>query len=142
METLFFGALNSIVEPAVRAGCGAPGVVPTGLVVLETTGRKSGRARRVPLLAAAFGDVIVVSTVRGGRSHWLANARQNGDVRYWLRGAPHEGRAHVITADDAMPRVEHPLARSLARKLGVAAVSGVSFAIITPTDAPRPRYTP
>ena len=135
MEQLFFSALNSIVEPVVRGGCGSPGLVPAGIVVLETRGRSTGEPRRVPLLAAAFGDTVVVSTVRGRRSQWLANARADGDVRYWLHGTARTGRAHVITADDVMPRLADPIARKVARGLGAAAMSGVSFAIIMPRDA-------
>jgi hypothetical protein len=51
IEADFFRALNALVEPAVHAGCGSPGLLPTGLIVLETTGAKSGQPRRVPLLA-------------------------------------------------------------------------------------------
>lgn len=44
----FFRTLNALVEPAMRAGCVSPGVLPTGKVLLETTGAKSGLPRRVP----------------------------------------------------------------------------------------------
>jgi F420H(2)-dependent quinone reductase len=133
MESALFNALNSVIEPAVRAGCGSPGVVPAGIVVLETKGRVSGESRRVPLLAAAFGDTIVVSTVRGRRSQWMANARADGDVRYWLHGRERRGRAVVIAADDALPDLEQPVARKLSRALRAAAVSDVSFAMLVPS---------
>jgi deazaflavin-dependent oxidoreductase (nitroreductase family) len=132
MDSLLFDALNRFVEPAVRSGCGSPGFVPAGLVVLETKGRVSGRARRVPLMAASFGEVVVVSTVRGARSQWLANARKDPDVRYWLHGKPRHGRAFVVSADDAMPQIDQPVARKLAGGLDAAAMPGVAFAIIVP----------
>ncbi len=42
-EAEFFRTLNAFVEPVIMAGCGAPGLLPSGMIVLETTGAKSGR---------------------------------------------------------------------------------------------------
>jgi hypothetical protein len=53
-EAEFFRTLNALGESAVRAGCGSPGLFPVGMVVLETTGAKSGLPRRVPLLATVL----------------------------------------------------------------------------------------
>ena len=51
LEAEFFRTLNAFVEPAVRMGFGSPWIVPVGAVVLETTGRRSGRSYRTPVLA-------------------------------------------------------------------------------------------
>ena len=51
LETEFFRMLNRIVEPVIRAGVGSPRFVPSGFVVLETVGRKTGVRRRSPLAA-------------------------------------------------------------------------------------------
>ena len=58
-EVEFFRMLNRVVEPMVRAGFGSPRIVPTGLIVLETEGRKTGRRVRTPLAATRIqGHVI------------------------------------------------------------------------------------
>src|SRR5712692_8484496 len=97
LESRLFDALNRVVEPAVRAGFGSPGLAPTGLIVLETTGRRSGFSRRVPLIGTLVGRYVVVGTARAVRSQWLRNASRDPNVRYWLFGQPRRARAVVIT---------------------------------------------
>lgn len=100
-----FRALNSVVEPAVRAGVANPLPVGAGAVVLETIGRVSGKARRVPLVASrAFGK-LAVSTVRDD-SQWLKNVEANSSVGVWLYGkrynataTVHRGPLNIVTLD-------------------------------------------
>src|SRR5262245_60440750 len=98
----FFRALNEIVEPFVRAGIGSPGLVPTGLVVLETRGRRSGRRFSIPLLATLIGGVAVVATVRP-RSQWIRNLAADPDVHYWAFGRRWAATAIVVGRDLGTP---------------------------------------
>jgi deazaflavin-dependent oxidoreductase (nitroreductase family) len=95
-EVSFFLTLNRVVEPMVRVGLGSPRIAPTGFIVLETRGRKTGRLRRNPLAATRIGRHVLVGTFRGDRSQWLRNLAAQPRVRYWLGGRPREARAFVM----------------------------------------------
>jgi deazaflavin-dependent oxidoreductase (nitroreductase family) len=134
----FFRTLNALVEPAVRAGCASPGLLPTGMVLLETTGAKSGQPRRVPLLATVLEGCLFVGTACGDRSQWLRNLRAEPSVRYWLAGHEHRGAALVFAEGTPRPSTQMlpPLARAVAEGLLPAATAwGWQFAVINPERA-------
>ncbi|MFT5484418.1 MAG: hypothetical protein ACI9GW_003083, partial [Halieaceae bacterium] len=86
LEREFFRMLNRVVEPAVRKGLGSPRFVPGGLIVLESTGFKSGELRRTPLVAIRIQGHVIVSTARANRSFWVKNLQAKPRIRYWLAG--------------------------------------------------------
>ena len=134
LEKQFFRLLNRVLEPPIRAGWGSPRRAPGGLVVVETTGRRTGRRSRVPLAALRFQGHVVVSTFRGERSQWVKNVSANPRVRYWLNGRPHEARATVVSLrhlEDG--RGEFPPAvRWLVRSLVPYTYAGWAFAVLAP----------
>jgi deazaflavin-dependent oxidoreductase (nitroreductase family) len=132
-EVQFFRAVNALVEPAVLAGCGAPGPWPTGLILLETTGARTGLPRRAPLLATVLEGCLFVSTARGPRAQWVKNLQIEPRVRYWLAGREHHGRAVVFAPGMPPPPTDGlpPLARLLADTLLPPATAfGWTFAVI------------
>jgi len=101
-----FQSLNRIVLPAVRAGLGTPLPLGVGLVVLETTGRRSGATRSVPVVGFRAGKRVTVSTVRSD-SQWLANLESDPAAALWRNGTRRavtarvqRGSLNVITLDE------------------------------------------
>ncbi len=137
IEREFFRALNALAEPLVRAGFGSPAVCPTGLIVLETTGRRSGRSYSTPLLAMEIGDHLLVTTARGGRSDWMKNIRNNRNVRYWLRGEAHDATALAFAPAGGQPELDtdglpEPVRSILASVCPVACGLGIAFGVLVP----------
>lgn len=136
LETEFFKTVNQFAEPLIRAGFANPLLWPTGAIVLEVTGRKTGETIRVPLLATRVGDLFVVSTYRR-RSEWVKNLAANPEARYWLGGRPHDATAFVLTGDNQSSSLDNlpPRAACLAGLLKQQSqLFGISFAILAPRD--------
>lgn len=87
-----FRLLNKVVEPALERGLGNPPPIGVGAVVIETTGRVSGKPRRVPLMTSRIGDRLLVSTVRPD-SQWMANLEADPHLRVQVGGEFREATA-------------------------------------------------
>jgi len=133
LETEFFRGLNQLVEPLVRAGFGAPLLSPVGMIVVEMQGRQTGKRSNVPLMAAAFGDLVVVSTVRR-RSNWLMNLEAHPDIRYWLGSRELEATAFAIGPGIESPRTDPParIACLIEALKQHSRLFGTGFAILAP----------
>ena len=132
LERNFFRGLNTFVEPAVRKGLLSPRCAPIGLIVLESTGYKSGALRSTPLLATHIGDYVLVSTGRAKRSFWVRNLQKEPNVRFHLGGKVKKANSYVITPDEdfqaptSLPPIVAAAARTLARRGG----EGWAFALL------------
>lgn len=134
LEVEFFRMLNRVVEPAVRAGVGSPRIVPSGFIVLETVGRKTGRTRRSPLAATRFGRYVVVATFRGDRSQWVFNLAAQPRTRYWLGGKARDARAFVMYEGKRfrVPKSLPPAMQKVVRFLAPYTKAGWAFAVLSP----------
>ncbi|HEX9992408.1 MAG TPA: nitroreductase/quinone reductase family protein [Acidimicrobiales bacterium] len=74
------------------------------VVLLETTGRKTGKRRSTMLTAPVVdGDkVVLVASFGGDRRHpaWFLNLREHPDVVVTMEGRTRELRARVATEDE------------------------------------------
>jgi deazaflavin-dependent oxidoreductase (nitroreductase family) len=86
----------------------AIGIVPPGYALLETTGRKTGKARRTPVGDARVGDRLWIVAEHGMKAGYVLNLVRHPRVRVKLRkglGAQwHAGTAHVLSEDDPRER--------------------------------------
>ncbi|MEM0955439.1 MAG: nitroreductase/quinone reductase family protein [Pseudomonadota bacterium] len=134
LEREFFRRLNSVVEPAVRRGIASPKLLPAGLIVLESTGFKSGLKRRTPLLSLRLGRYTLVSTVRGERSFWVKNLSKRPAVRYWRGGEEIKAKAFVVAPGSTVrrPTSQPRWLQELLIRLQPLTQMGWAFAILSP----------
>jgi deazaflavin-dependent oxidoreductase (nitroreductase family) len=87
--------LNPLVRAAARAGLPLP-----GYVLLETTGRRSGMPRQVPVGKALEGDKLWVVAEHGRKASYVRNIEANPHVRVRVGRRWRTGKAHVLPDDD------------------------------------------
>jgi deazaflavin-dependent oxidoreductase (nitroreductase family) len=99
VEQAFFRRLNAVVEPLLRRGVGSSASTPASLVLLETTGLRSGKTRSTPVWSLRIGDYRLVSTARGDRSFWIRNMQQDPQVRVLAGGRGKSAEAILVTPE-------------------------------------------
>jgi deazaflavin-dependent oxidoreductase (nitroreductase family) len=86
----------------------AIGLAAPGRALLETTGRKSGKPRRVPVGNGLVGRQFWIIAEHGSKAAYVRNIMDNPRVRLKLgdgmRARWHSGRAQVLTDDDPRER--------------------------------------
>jgi deazaflavin-dependent oxidoreductase (nitroreductase family) len=87
--------LNPLVNAAARRGLPTPTVV-----ILETTGRRSGEPRRVPVGKALDGDTLWIVAEHGRRAAYVRNIEANPRVRVRVGRRWRTGTARVLEGDD------------------------------------------
>lgn len=93
-----------VVNPLVRRAVDR-GLAPGGYAILETTGRRSGEARRTPVGHAVTADAVWIVSEHGARAGYVRNIRANPRVRIRLRDGWRAGTAHVLEDDDPHARL-------------------------------------
>lgn len=89
-------------------------------VVLETTGNRTGKPRRVPLARGPVeGRTVWLIAVHGDHASFARNIAVNPRVRLQLRGRWHEGTASLTDVDDSVLRRFSRYARMGPRTIGI-----------------------
>ena len=107
--------VNPLVAALERAG------IRSALVVeLETTGRKSGEPRRVPLTGSADDHGVWLISQHGHRAGWAHNISADPKIRVRVNGQWRTGIAEFRPDDDV---------RARARSFGSGKVSSAAAAL-------------
>ena len=92
------------LNPIVKLGA-LLGVRPPDVVVLETTGRRSGKARRTPVGVRLEDGSLWLVAEHGQRAGYVRNIEENPRVRVKMRGGWRAGSAHLMPDDDVRERL-------------------------------------
>jgi deazaflavin-dependent oxidoreductase (nitroreductase family) len=111
---------NRLVNPVVRR------VVDRGFAsrthaLLETTGRKSGLARRVPVGNGLRGSHFWIVTEHGYAADYVKNIQNDPRVRVKVGRRWRDGTAHLLPEDDSAARLrflKRPVNDALVRLVG------------------------
>jgi deazaflavin-dependent oxidoreductase (nitroreductase family) len=128
---------NHDVIAAFRAGGGRVADVPFPVLLLTTTGARTGRARTSPLGYTAHGGAVVVIGTRGGTDRqpsWFHNLLADPAVTVELGDRTHSAKAVVLQGAErdrawATAAAGNPLyaqyAESIDREIPVVLLEGV-----------------
>lgn len=73
------------------------------ILLLTTTGRKSGEKRTAPLIYAQDGDRYVIVASKGGAPEhpgWYLNLEKTPEVELQVKGEVFRARAHTVTGEE------------------------------------------
>ena len=111
-HTVVHAAQLRVLNPGIRALL-ERGVLPPAYALLETTGRRTGQARRTPVGNGldADGRTFWLVAEHGRRAGYVRNLEAEPRVRVRLRDGTHprgprwrEGTAHVLPDEDPRER--------------------------------------
>lgn len=85
------------------------GVAPAALALLETTGRRSGTRRRVPVGNGLLGETFWLIAERGEQADYVRNIQAHPRVRVKVAGEWRTGTATIMPEDDTEERVRRIL---------------------------------
>ncbi len=108
--------LNPVMRRALEAG-----LVPRGWALLETTGRRSGRPRRVPVGSGLRGPHFWIVAEHGRHADYVRNIERDPRVRVKVGRDWHTGTAHVLPDEDPRARMKalgRPVNDTMVRLVG------------------------
>jgi deazaflavin-dependent oxidoreductase (nitroreductase family) len=111
---------NRLVNPVVRRLL-ERGLAPRTHALLETTGRKSGLPRLVPVGNGLRGGQFWIVTEHGYAADYVKNIQNDPRVRVKVGRRWHEGTAHLLPEDDVAARLRflrRPVNDALVRIVG------------------------
>jgi len=110
-----------LVNPPVRA-LAERGLAPKSVALLETTGRRSGQARRTPVGNGQIGDTFWIVAEHGHHAAYVRNIEADPQVRVKIGHRWHRGTAHIMEDDDPIGRQKalDRMNASMVRALGTA----------------------
>ena len=123
-----------ILNPTIKALLWLQ-ILPLGIAILETTGRKSGRPRRTPIGEGLEGDTFWIVAEHGRRTNYVRNIEANPRVRVrvrrqffpvWLNGV-----ATIIEDDNPHSRQRQLLRRHPLRIINAALVRAWGTDLLT-----------
>ncbi|MEA2265347.1 MAG: hypothetical protein QOE27_930 [Solirubrobacteraceae bacterium] len=114
-----------LINPGVRALLDR-GLCPPTQALLETTGRRSGLPRRVPVGNGLRGDVFWIVSEHGLASDYVRNIAADPRVRVKVGRRWYSGEAHVLPDDDPRARLRwlrRPVNDAIVRLAGTSLLS-------------------
>jgi deazaflavin-dependent oxidoreductase (nitroreductase family) len=111
---------TKLVNPLVRRLL-ERGLFPKSQALLETTGRRSGQPRRVPLGNGLRGDKFWIVTEHGWSADYVKNIENDPRVRVKVGRQWYGGTAHILPDDDPGRRMRalgRPANDALVRLVG------------------------
>ena len=126
---------NRLVLAAARAGLPTPSVV-----ILETTGRRSGMPRRTPVTRLLEGDTLWIVTEHGRKAGYVRNIEANQRVRVRAGRRWGTGTARVLPDHDwraIQRRFPNKLNSAVVRAMGTEHLT-VRVDLDPASGAPRP----
>jgi deazaflavin-dependent oxidoreductase (nitroreductase family) len=119
----FMSRLNPVVMALLRSPL--HGLASRGLLLLDVTGRRSGRTYTIPVGYQREGDDLFVMVSEARKKQWWRNYREASDVTLRLRGRLRRGRAVLLAPDS--PAFRERAEQTLRRVPGMARVFRVDF---------------
>jgi deazaflavin-dependent oxidoreductase (nitroreductase family) len=116
---------TKLVNPVVRRLLDR-GLMPRTHALLETTGRRSGVPRRVPVGNGLRGDTFWIVTEHGRESDYVKNILVDPQVRVKVGRTWRDGTAHLMPEDDVRARM-----RALGRPANDAMVRLAGSSLMT-----------